>query len=96
MDKNTAKHYLPFVQALVDGKTIQYKAHPDDPWKDMENAHFVREPSCFRIKPEPQVLWVLFDSKGRRYDSFHEKSEAAKYSVHIEGCRIVKFVASED
>lgn len=64
MNKNNAKDYLPFVQALVEGKTIQVNVGECtergfvDKWVDaMSELSFVGKPSQYRIKPEP--VWAV-------------------------------------
>ena len=67
MNKDNAKDYLPLVQALADGKTIQLKVesleNPEGVWKDWENPKFDREVSAYRIKPEPMEfeIWINRD-----------------------------------
>lgn len=60
MNKENAKDFLPFVQALAQGKTIQYRASYGKSWVDMENLAFCGKPSSYRIKPEPLTMevWV--------------------------------------
>ena len=61
MDKHTAKDYLPLVQALAEGKTIQYK-NPRGEWCDKEETFFNFAPEVYRIKPrrieKTQEMWV--------------------------------------
>ena len=52
MNKNNAKDFLPLVQALIDGKTIQYYSHRAAQWKDMTAVNFVYDRARYRIKPE--------------------------------------------
>ena len=52
MNKDTAKDYLPLVQALAEGKTIEYR-DSDDAWIDCELPTFNQHSSRYRIKPEP-------------------------------------------
>ena len=59
MDKNNAKDYLPFVQALVEGKTIQFK-DVDGNWIDIvSNVRFDSIPERYRIKPEIIKWWIM-------------------------------------
>ena len=61
MNKDNAKDYLPLVQALADGKTIQYSASLISPaWADREKPNFYSEPEYYRIKPEPRECWIRF------------------------------------
>lgn len=59
MDISNAKDYLPFVQALAEGKTIQVK-DKDGNWNDMKyNIGFDSDPKCYRIKPEITKWWIM-------------------------------------
>ena len=73
MNKENAHLFLPLVQALADGKSIQFKNYFNDKserWEDFEDGDPVRfcgHPEDYRIKPEPRIpsilsLWV--DAKG--------------------------------
>lgn len=53
MNATNAKDYLPLVQALAEGKTIEYR-DSDDAWIDCELPTFNQHPSRYRIKPEPK------------------------------------------
>jgi hypothetical protein len=62
MNAQNAHEYLPLVQALADGKTIQvYDTLMG--WVDREDFVFGTEPSDYRIKPEPRTfyVWVCVD-----------------------------------
>lgn len=50
MNKDTAKDYLPLVQALAEGKTIQ-SIHNEE-WFDLPNPSFGGAANLYRIKPE--------------------------------------------
>ena len=59
MNKYNAKDYLPLVQALADGKTIQF--NQCNAWIDAaNNADFkwLENPDYYRIKPEPRTFEV--------------------------------------
>jgi len=58
MTATNAKDFLPLVQALADGKTLQNKTC--DGWVDLPgNAiAFSNYPESYRIKPEPRE-WIL-------------------------------------
>jgi hypothetical protein len=55
MNKENAHLYLPLVQALADGKTIQHSPY-DGRWDDVEILSFCSEPKYYRIKPEPRMF----------------------------------------
>ena len=58
MNINNAKGHLSFVQALAEGKTIQFK-EDDGSWSDLYNISFNFEPERYRIKPETTKWWVM-------------------------------------
>ena len=64
MNKDNAKEFLPLLQALIDGKTIQYYSHTAAQWKDMAAVNFVYERARYRIKPEriKKKMWYHPDS----------------------------------
>ena len=54
MNASNAKDYLPLVQALIEGKTLQKNTgFEKERWEDVVNAHFSGPPKSYRIKPEP-------------------------------------------
>ena len=62
MNKDNAREYLPLVQALAEGKTIQCRQVPGG-WTDMDRLNFNAPPNEYRIKPEPREIWVRFNEK---------------------------------
>ncbi|MDE3023595.1 MAG: hypothetical protein KGI54_17415 [Pseudomonadota bacterium] len=78
MIKENAKDYLPLVQALADGKTIQYSRNGVD-WEDAGVVTFTWAACRYRIKPEPikryGISWIskCYDYVGDR--SFETKNE---------------------
>jgi hypothetical protein len=61
MNKDDAKDFLPLVQALADGKTIQFCPSPLDEWRNIERMDTKTwSPSHFRVKPEPREwdMWI--------------------------------------
>lgn len=57
MNKENAKEFLPLVQALAEGKTIQFEL-ADGTWSDLNRVDFTESPSEYRIKPEQKKDWV--------------------------------------
>ena len=57
MNKDNAKDFLPLVEALASGKTIQIKADDIIGWVDMPDVVFGSAASEYRIKPEPKKAW---------------------------------------
>ena len=69
MNKYNAPEFLPLVQALADGKTIQKNIiGSHDTWEDCVNVDFLLTASDYRIKPEPRTfeMW-LFKPTGAMY-----------------------------
>ena len=67
MNKENAKDFLPLVQALAEGKTIQY--NDGGPfsivWVDRKDLAFDCPVSDCRIKPKPREFWVNRSPNGR-------------------------------
>lgn len=61
MNKDNARDYLPLVQALAEGKTIQVKIHNFEGnflhWEDEDNPTWRVPAEHYRIKPEPKKGW---------------------------------------
>lgn len=67
MNKENAHLFLPIVQALIDGKQIQYRngCHEKPYWDDFEEDEeigFYDDIEEYRIKPEPRTFEVWVDS----------------------------------
>jgi hypothetical protein len=58
MNRQEAIEFLPLIQALADGKTIQIKYFGDEEWITREDVHFFNPASSYRVKPEPRE-WIL-------------------------------------
>lgn len=69
MNREQTKKLLPVIQAYTEGKQVQYKRDTNDSWDDIEspNWHITGE---YRIKPEPQKFWVLFNRRGEPVSVF--------------------------
>ena len=70
MNKDNAKDYLPLVQALADGKTIQYL--DDYKWTDGKDWDFTDLSRCYRIKPEPREFWIAVDDNNEATSIYYE------------------------
>lgn len=79
MNKDNAKEFLPLVQALADGKTIQYRQRPQDSWISLRDASFTLDRSFYRIKPEPVKLtaWaVVYEISGNLLEIYQSQALA--------------------
>jgi hypothetical protein len=57
MNKQNAHFYLPLIQALAEGKTIEFQTTGDDEkWVEMINVSFGPSPHKYRVKPEPVMV----------------------------------------
>ena len=54
MNKDQARGCLPLIQALAEGKTIQFKTITDT-WVDLINPSFESSPERYRVKPAPTL-----------------------------------------
>jgi len=72
MTKENARDFLPLVQALAEGKTLQVKWWPLSPtngtttctslqWVKTDKLDTTKDPANFRIKPEPQTRLMTRD-----------------------------------
>jgi hypothetical protein len=72
MNKENAHLFLPLVQALIDGKQLQYKNGCKDNsyWEDFEETEeigFYDDPEEYRIKPEPRTFEMWLTLNGHMY-----------------------------
>ena len=54
MTKENAHLYLPLIQALAEGKTIEYGS--GSIWGQVNEPEFIYPPQYYRIKPEPAMV----------------------------------------
>ena len=91
MNKDNAKDYLPLVQALADGKTIQF-LYSSGAWGCCEEINYARySAERYRIKPESREIWVNIYGDGEL--QAHGSEQKAKNSYcDVDGVRVaVKF-----
>ena len=71
MNAQNAKDFLPLVQALADGKTLQWVSEvPPCFWRDVNEVHFGDPPGRYRIKPEPRRWWIVKYSEHDHHIAF--------------------------
>lgn len=54
MTKEDIKKFMPLMQAMLEGKTIQYNYNGIGDWIDVEEICIGNKVSNYRIKPEPK------------------------------------------
>lgn len=78
MNKHNAHLYLPLVQALAEGKTLQIKGVIDNSWVDLPNVAFGDRPERYRIKPEPKKVYIIRSCDGAIIDTLNCQRYAAQ------------------
>ena len=82
MNSSNAKDYLPLVQALVDGKTVEFRLEDENIWRELPNLSFTYPLDQYRIKPEPREIWVNHYHNLRLLDQIcHSKDEANNRAI---------------
>ena len=86
MNKENAHLYLPYVQALADGKTIQQASGEE--WLNIEDPTFHRYPEYYRVEPEPLEanIWVC-NKTGKTQNS----TLSAVGTTHCDGTTVRLF-----
>lgn len=111
MNRHNALQYIPLIQALAAGKTIQFRPTLTSRWIDLNPNNsfgFSVEPEHYRIKPDPpMVKYIVIDKRdGLCYTGtiFNTPSAAHKHIEASKACRlaaaeymkVVKFVEVQD
>ncbi len=84
MTKENAHKYLPLVQALADGKQLEYR-DGFGAWGatgGIDQIVFEEDPSCYRIKPEPRTFEMWLTPMG----SMHTSSQMSHAPWQISDC----------
>ena len=79
MNKDNAKDFIPLVQALADGKNIQFITNGR--WRRMGEIMFGEDASLYRVEPEPEypVTRLTKDELEYYYESTFGFFEALRY-----------------
>lgn len=89
MNASNAAQFLPIVQAMAEGKTIQ--TYFCDQWMDTNNCDFDFEPGHYRIKPWPREIWVTFYQHLGGAGYVHD-TEASAVAARGSGGKIIHFI----
>lgn len=84
MNKDNAKDYLPLVQALAEGKTVQYKSHLGE-WGDVQEVTFTAAFCNYRVKPAPIERWGVVNKSGKFLTTYEDKEIAAQQAGYCGG-----------
>lgn len=68
MTREEAKELLPIIQALSEGKTVQFLSNGE--WIDTDDPVFARQVDNYRIKPEPK--YRPFRTKEECWQEMHK------------------------
>ncbi len=91
MNAQDAKDYLPLVQALADGKTIQHAN--GNGWYDKNEPDFTCPASYYRVKPEtpnPRHWWIRWDTSDMCGMATNHKPIGKHAANHIEVVEVLK------
>lgn len=80
MNKDNAKDYLPLVQALAEGRVIQYKGRCSEKFEDVAELDINWPAYEYRIKPEPREIWVNRYKSGVESGHFGCRDEAKEFA----------------
>ena len=62
MNLKRAKEYIPFLEAIAEGKTVQMILD-NGRWINLTEPGFVCEPDQYRVKPEPKLVPFTFEDR---------------------------------
>jgi len=79
MTPERAKQFLPLMTAFADGKTIQFDNGVR--WLERDEYMFTSSLEYYRIKPEPQRVYVNIHHDGNMYP-YADKSLAKTNGLH--------------
>lgn len=74
MNRERAKLLLPIIQAFAEGKTIEFQTADGD-WTRSNTPSFCFDHKRYRIKPEPQVVRIVYDKNNSAWASWYPESK---------------------
>ena len=78
MKFNTIDEAIEILQAMKEGKIIQFYIPNSGKWLKKSNLFPEFNSTTYRIKPEPKVIWVNeYNTEYTVYDSKEEAEECA-------------------
>lgn len=73
MTREEAKKMQPFIQAYAEGKTIQFRVHINDEWRDVKELVLDGFTGEYRIKPE--LKYRPFKTQEECLEEMHKHSD---------------------
>ena len=96
MNKDNAKDFIPLIQALADGKIIQYQSQMG--WIDIDmnkSIYFNDEPFRYRVKPETEYPLTSLTGK-ELYLIFGNEDTQLNVCIAIANAAIKKAILDGD
>lgn len=86
MNKDTAKDFLPLIEALAEGKTIQERVNGE--WVDQSELVTTGPTAKYRIKPEIRKVWVWWPEEHHKTpvlftEISHANARTEKLGGHV-------------
>jgi len=82
MNKSNAKDFLPLVQALADGRTVEVRRYSSGPeWVKQEDYIFNRDPEDYRVKPEPREFFL--EPNSLTVDGYYVRAEPGPKTIRV-------------
>lgn len=92
INKHNAKEYLPFLQALVEGKDVEFLTGNGE-WVKNTNFSFSFPPERYRVKEPLLEAWANVYSKSVVY---HQTKESALAGASVNLIKTVRLVEVRD
>lgn len=96
MNRHNAAQFLHLIQALIDGKSIQYKNVVNNTWVDLDsdgNIGFIGEPDRYRVKAEPEYVYLVFSFEGVILHTVKDEASAKVFASSLPGRYYKKFAS---
>lgn len=81
MNKDNAKAFLPLVQALAEGKKLEWR-RDNGRWEEVSTLSDRWPASYYRIKPEPREIWYNRYETGIESGPYRSKEKAIERAHH--------------
>ena len=93
MNREQAKLLAPIITAYGEGKVIQIRSEcSNKTWNDITVPQFNLTPDNYRIKPSPEVVYVVFDISNRVRNCVKSESNAKRMAAFLPMASYKKFI----
>lgn len=94
MNRDNARLYIPLLEALANGKTLQFRPKGEDiahapysheEWIDLTRpeVEFFYPPDRYRIKPNPMKLYAVVRPDGTFFHAYELRASAASAAKNL-------------